>query len=821
MSPSSFSVLPPALAHDALIVGAVLTGGSLLLSALSGRRGRGRGTPSSGAVATPDGPAAYPADDLASPASAAPGRRAGGAARRPPRVGVPLGGWLPLLLANAAALALWRFDLHAPVLRVVLLFCLIAEAATLAAFAPWAARHRAWHASDYGHFLTLLPGSVAARVRGTDPTPHRAAFATAAAGRRADRQRRAAAAHAAWRADEALRRHSAKYSESGAQLEATPTADGGTDLRLRFPGGVPVAAAEAAFREHAGSGLLARAAGVAAGRASLAETDDGALVLQLRPAPAAEEAGGRDAVPPADAASPERPPLDDASPLGPGLPPLSLLSPPPPPPGVEDGAAIASRVMAALEAQGTTGALVRATLVGPTVTVVVVQPSGGPAAARILRLTDDLRFRLGEAGLMIRRADGFPGCAAIEVPNTRRATVSLRSVLAATRAAAGDLVAPLGVATDGRPVMTDIADWPHGLVAGATGAGKSVYVNATLVALFLRYSPAELRLLLIDPKRVEFIDYHNLPHLLRPVVADAGEAVAALEAAIAEMKRRYQALARVGARKLSEYNAQAPKEERLPRLLIVIDEAQAIMQDKENAQRVVDATKDLAAMGRAAGVHLIYGTQYPLATTIPSALKANTPTRVALQQRAKVNSLVVLDQIGAEALLGAGDMLVCVGGGAELRRAQSAFISAAEVRAVVRWWREHVGSDGAADGGDDAPGEASSASSAASSEEALRLLQALAAEVMAAPDALASAHIAFVRPHECIAVRRDHVERVLRRMDAEPGAVLEQWKVAGWIRSDGGGTTVPMRTPWLSRARMVVVEWAAAQGGPGDAAPRV
>ena len=546
---------------------------------------------------------------------------------------------------------------------------------------------------------------------------------------------------------------------------------------------------------------------MAAGRASLVETDDGLLVLQLRPAPAAEEAGGRDVVPPtADDTAPARPLPDDLSPLGPGLPPLSLLAEPLPPPDTEKGAAIARRVLAALEAQGTTGALVRATLVGPTVTVVVVQPSGGPAAARILRLTDDLRFRLGEAGLMIRRADGFPGCAAIEVPNTRRATVALRSVLAATRATGGDLVAPLGVATDGRPVMTDIADWPHGLVAGATGAGKSVYVNATLVALFLRYSPAELRLRPIDPKRVEFIDYHNLPHLLRQVVADAGEAVAALKAAIAEMKRRYQALARVGARKLSEYNARAPKEERLPRLLIVIDEAQAIMQNKDNAQRVVDATKDLAAMGRAAGVHLIYGTQYPLATTIPSALKANTPTRVALQQRAKVNSLVVLDQIGAEALLGAGDMLVCVGGGAELRRAQSAFISAAD-RAVVRRWREHGGSDGAADGGGDAPGEAPSASLAASSEEALRLLRALAEAVMAQADALVSAHIAFVRAGECIAVRRDHVERVLRRMEAEPGAVLDQWKAAGWIRSDGDNATVVMRTPWLSRARLVVVEW--------------
>ena len=165
-------------------------------------------------------------------------------------------------------------------------------------------------------------------------------------------------------------------------------------------------------------------------------------------------------------------------------------------------------------------------------------------------------------------------------------------------------------------------------------------------------------------------------------------------------------------------------------------------------------------------------------------------------------------------------MLGCVGGGAEVRRMQSAFVSEEEVRAVVQWWRDHEkGADGGADGADGVT-EDEEAAALSVRADALRLLQALAAEVMAAPDALASAHIAFVRPHECIAVRRDHVERVLRRMDAEPGAVLEQWKVAGWIRSDGGGTTVPMRTPWLSRARMVVVEWAAAQGGPGGAAPR-
>jgi S-DNA-T family DNA segregation ATPase FtsK/SpoIIIE len=259
---------------------------------------------------------------------------------------------------------------------------------------------------------------------------------------------------------------------------------------------------------------------------------------------------------------------------------------------------------------------------GPTVTTVIVRPPGGPGAARVLRLSEDLRFRLGQAGVMVRRAEGWPGCAAVEVPNARRATVSLRAVLARLRDGSGEMLAPLGVSSDGTPLLTDLADWPHGLVAASTGAGKSVFVNAVLVSLLLRYGPERLRLLLLDPKRVEFGLYRGLPHLARPVVAGVEGAVAALQDAVAEMRRRYAALERAGARKLAEYNARMPAAGRPPRLLIVIDEAQALMADKDAAAEVVAASKDLAAMGRAAGVHLLYGTQYPLATVIPSALKA-------------------------------------------------------------------------------------------------------------------------------------------------------------------------------------------------------
>lgn len=755
-----------------------------------------------------------------------------GTTRRPPRIVAPLGGWIPLLVADAAALACLHFNIGAPGLHLAMLIGLGAEAVTLLAFAPWAARHRAWRFEDYAHYLTLLPGIASAWMHGAPSANHRTAFGAAAASRRSARGRRAWLMLAAWRADEALRRHSAGYAASGARIEAAPTPDGGdssAELRLRFPNGVPDAKAEAAFREHAESGLLARAAGVASDHAALVERNDGMLALRFGDAQPAPEAVP--ATPAPSPAAPDRtrevvgPPIDDASPLGPGLPPLDILAPPPPAPDPEDGAGVANRVLEALRAQGIAGVEAAAVRVGPTVTTVIVRPPGGPGAVRILRLGEDLRFRLGIGGVMVRRAEGWPGCAAVEVPNERRTTVSLRAVLARLRDATGEMAAPLGVATDGAPLLTDLADWPHGLVAGTTGGGKSVFVNAVLISLLLRYRPDQLRLLLLDPKRVEFGLYRGLPHLARPIVAGVEEAVAALEDAVNDMRRRYAALEQAGARKLTEYNARIPSSSRLPRLLVVIDEAQALMADKETAASVIAASKELAAMGRAAGVHMLYGTQYPLATIIPSALKANTPTRVALLVPSRVNSQVILDQDGAEALLGAGDMLVSLGGAADLRRMQSAFVSEDEVRAVVAWWQQRaaighdgaiVGADGSLDGGDGSvDGEA-----LAQRREALRLLRALAEEVMAQDDALASAHIAFVRRGECIAVRRDHVERVLRRMGADPGAALSQWKAAGWIRRDGENATVVTRTPWLSRARLVVVEWAAVQGEPADAAKR-
>ncbi len=812
----AYSALPPGILRAVVLVGLGLVALSVFLGAIGPRRSGGAtGMPAGGSM-----------DAGSPPPHTATTRNKAAAARpaaRPPRTSPVLGGWLPLLVADAVALACLHLGIGSAIIRLLAAWGLAAEAMTLAAFVPWAARHRAWHLADYGHFLTLLPGLVAAILQGQRTDSILASFSSVAARRRADLAMRAETELAAWRVDQALRRHSSGYAASGARIEAEmPAGDGALELLLCFPGGIPDAAAEAAFREHATSGILARAAGVAADRASLVERPDGALALRVQhTAPISAATGGDPSLvpvpageapaPASEAPAQSSPTTDDTSPLGPGLPPLDLLAVPPAPPDQEDGADVARRVLEALHAQGIGDARAAAVRIGPTVTTVIVRPPGGPGAARILRLGEDLRFRLGLGGIMVRRAEGWPGCAAIEVPNARRARVSLRAVLARLRDGSGEMLAPLGVSTDGTPLLTDLADWPHGLVAGTTGGGKSVFVNSVLVSLLLRYRPDQLRLLLLDPKRVELSMYRGLPHLARPIVAGVEGAVAALQDAVAEMRRRYAALERAGARKLSEYNARVPAADRLPRLLIVIDEAQALMVDKDSADEVVAASKDLAAMGRAAGVHLLYCTQYPLATIIPSALKANTPTRVALLVPSRVNSQVILDQEGAEELLGAGDMLVCLGGAAEVRRVQSAFVSEDEVRAVVAWWARR----GKDDGGEGADGTTPSAASRQG--DPLHLLRALATEVMAQEAGLCSAHVAFVRRGEYIAVRRDHAERVLRRMGAEPAPTMAAWRETGVVRTAGDQLTPPVRAPWGARTRMLVLEWDAVRPEDGPA----
>ena len=384
---------------------------------------------------------------------------------------------------------------------------------------------------------------------------------------------------------------------------------------------------------------------------------------------------------------------EDLSPLSPDGPPLDLLSAPnrhaagrP-----NEGKTAADAVLRAMAQAGIEGAEPLDILPGPVVSTIIIRPPSTARAPQILGLEEELRFRTGEAGLRLAKAPGVAGAVAIEVPVGSRASVPLRSVVASQeiRSAHGDLVAALGVTTRGLPIATDVAAWPHGLVAGQTGGGKSVFINALLISLLLRYPPAGLRLILIDPKRVELSAYRPLPHLLCPPVHTPAQSATAFAWAVEEMLARYDQMTAKGVKKLSDLNRRLAPEGQIPYIIVVVDEAQDLMSDKETKEAVVEASKRLAAMGRASGVHLWYSTQKPIVEVVPTTVKGNLPTRVAFRTVTTAESSVILDQAGAETLLGQGDALIKAVDGT-ITRIQSPFVEDEEVKRVVQWWADRV-----------------------------------------------------------------------------------------------------------------------------------
>jgi S-DNA-T family DNA segregation ATPase FtsK/SpoIIIE len=302
----------------------------------------------------------------------------------------------------------------------------------------------------------------------------------------------------------------------------------------------------------------------------------------------------------------------------------------------------------------------------------------GAVLRKIMGLKDDVAFALGVPGARL-----FPkeGKIFLEIPKNRADIVRLGDCLTEEKARSNRLMVPLGLDTSGNTVTTDLAALPHLLVGGTTGSGKSVAMNAILLSL-LRHPPDALRLILIDPKRVEFAPYQGLPHLEAPVCQTAAEAVQALRQAAGEMERRYELLRRAAALDLPSFNKWKRRENRLPRLVIAADEY-ADLSAGEDKKDVKALFQRLAQKGRAAGIHLILATQRPDANVLDGVIKANFPGRIALQVGNKVNSKIILDRDGAEELLGDGDMLFTDGKMAEPIRLQGCFVSAAEIRAVT------------------------------------------------------------------------------------------------------------------------------------------
>ncbi|WP_430130441.1 DNA translocase FtsK [Neobacillus pocheonensis] len=329
---------------------------------------------------------------------------------------------------------------------------------------------------------------------------------------------------------------------------------------------------------------------------------------------------------------------------------------------------------------------------GPSVTRFEVQPEPGVKVNKITNLSDDIKLSL--AARDIRMEAPIPGkhTIGIEVPNQKSRPVMINEIISGRvfQESTSPLTAVLGLDIAGNPIVTDLKKMPHGLIAGATGSGKSVCINTILVSLLFKASPEDLKLLLIDPKMVELAPYNRIPHLVSPVITDVKAATAALKWAVDEMERRYELFAHTGVRDINRFNELAIKHKRysdkLPFIVIIIDELADLMM--MSPADVEEAICRIAQKARACGIHLIVATQRPSVDVITGLIKANIPTRIAFSVSSQVDSRTIIDISGAEKLLGRGDMLFLENGSSKPVRLQGTFVSDEEIDLVVAHVRE-------------------------------------------------------------------------------------------------------------------------------------
>jgi S-DNA-T family DNA segregation ATPase FtsK/SpoIIIE len=406
------------------------------------------------------------------------------------------------------------------------------------------------------------------------------------------------------------------------------------------------------------------------------------------------------------------------------LPPVDLLAPAPASDATADEAELrrlGELLLSTLETFKVKGTLAGITS-GPTVSQFEVVPAAGVKAGRIVALADDLAITMRAQSLRVAPIPGR-GAVGVEIPNPHPRMVTLRELLAsdAWQDSTGTLPVALGRDVEGKPVIADLARMPHLLVAGATGSGKSVAINTIITSLIYRYSPRQLRLLMIDPKMVELSMYNDLPHLKHRVVTDNHDAAAVLKWAVFEMNRRYELLHANGARQLSDFNAKVRdgrplrnpesarptlttiareaegtppsgeaawtaeyQEGELPMIVVIVDELADLMMTVQG--EVETPLAMLAQKARAIGIHLILATQRPSVNVLTGLIKANFPSRMAFRVASKVDSRTILDQNGAEALLGNGDMLFTPPGRNDPIRIQGAYISTDETERVMAWY---------------------------------------------------------------------------------------------------------------------------------------
>ncbi len=388
------------------------------------------------------------------------------------------------------------------------------------------------------------------------------------------------------------------------------------------------------------------------------------------------------------------------------LPPLSLLEDAPPAQESVSAETLeyTSRLIERKLADFGVSAKVLAAYPGPVITRFEIEPAVGVKGAQIVNLIKDLARALSVVS--IRVVETIPGksCMGLELPNPRRQVVKLVEILASTtyNDTAGALTLALGKDIAGKPVVVDLAKMPHLLVAGTTGSGKSVAVNAMILSLLYKAEPRQVRLILIDPKMLELSMYEGIPHLLAPVVTDMKLAPTALNWCVGEMERRYKLMSQLSVRNLAGYNAKvaegrksgrtltnplsltpdAPEPlEEMPQIVVVVDELADLMM--VTGKKIEELIARIAQKARAAGIHLILATQRPSVDVITGLIKANIPSRIAFQVASKIDSRTILDQMGAEALLGQGDMLYLAPGTGYPVRVHGAFVSDGEVHRVV------------------------------------------------------------------------------------------------------------------------------------------
>jgi S-DNA-T family DNA segregation ATPase FtsK/SpoIIIE len=366
---------------------------------------------------------------------------------------------------------------------------------------------------------------------------------------------------------------------------------------------------------------------------------------------------------------------------------------------------VATRIKSKLEEFNVRGSVVQINP-GPVVTTFEYKPEAGVKYSRITTLNEDLCLGLQAESILIERLPGKP-TVGIEVPNTRRELISLRAILESTefQESPSKMTIALGKDINGRIKVASLETMPHLLIAGSTGSGKSVMLNAMIMSFLYKATPDEIRMIMVDPKRVELGIYEGIPHLLTPVITEPKKATNALRNAVLEMERRLKLLAAQGVRNIDQYNRRVaqlrgqprklfeedePDEELqpLPYVLILIDElADLMMLERANVEECITR---LAQMARAVGMHLVLATQRPSVDVITGLIKANFPSRLSFRVATRVDSRTVLDIMGAEHLLGKGDMLFLPPGSSRLTRVHGAFVTETETNRVVDFWKEQA-----------------------------------------------------------------------------------------------------------------------------------